>query len=49
MITYYLIHTVKRTVLLETHCVTLLNAYIEQKVEMHMIPRVSVIIHDSTD
>jgi len=49
MITYYLIHTVKRTVLLETHCLTLLNAYIEQKVEVHMIPRVSVIIDDSTD
>jgi hypothetical protein len=49
MITYYLIHTVKRTLLLETHSITLLNAYIDQKVEMNMIPRVSVIIDDSTD
>jgi hypothetical protein len=49
MVTYYLIHTVTRKVLFETHCSTLLSAYIEQKVEMHMIPRVSVIIDDSTD
>lgn len=49
MVTYYLIHTVKRTVLLETHCSTLLSAYIEQKVSVDMIPRVSVVIDDSTD
>lgn len=49
MVTYYLIHTVKRTVLFETHCSTLLSAYIEQKVSVDMIPRVSVVIDDSTD
>jgi len=49
MVTYYLIHTVRRTVLLETSCSTLLRAYIEQKVSMDMLPRVSVIVDVTTD
>jgi hypothetical protein len=49
MVTYYLIHTVKRTVLLETTCPYLLRAYIDQKVSIDMIPQVSVVIDDATD
>lgn len=49
MITYYLIHTVKRTVLYQTNDYSLLSLYIDERVSVDMIPRVSVVIDDSTD
>lgn len=49
MVTYYLIHTVTRKVLYETNDSTLLSLYIEKEIPMSKIPRVSVVIDDSTD
>lgn len=45
MITYLLIHRIKRTVLLETSCSYLLQAYIDQKVPVDQITLIEVLIH----
>lgn len=44
MITYYIIHRVKRVVLLETDCLVLLQAYVDQKVEIHELRNVEILI-----
>jgi hypothetical protein len=49
MVTYYLIHTVTRKVLYETNDSTLLSLYIDEEIAVDMIPRVSVIVDQSTD
>jgi hypothetical protein len=49
MITYYLIHTVKRTVLYQSNDISLIHSYIDREIPVDLIPRVSVIIDDSTD
>ena len=49
MITYYLIHTVKRTVLYQSNDLSLMRSYIDREIPVSLIPRVSVIIDDSTD
>jgi len=49
MITYYLIHTVKRTVLYQSNDISLIHSYIDREIPVDLIPRVSIIADDSTD
>jgi len=49
MVTYYLIHTVRRTILFQCNDISLMRSYIDREIPMDMIPRVSIITDDSTD
>jgi len=49
MITYYLIHTVKRKIIFQCTSLSLMHSYIDREIPMDMIPRVSIITDDSTD